>query len=119
MHTTFYVQRPLPKHLVAEHVLTASDVEELQSLLSRRDRWIGLYQSMELEKNRQLAAQSRLIEDLKTHVRAPLIGLIQPPAAPAGLSVDGWTASHCEIYCAYWRLFRPLRWQAGGRMPVN
>jgi hypothetical protein len=92
-HTTFYLQRPLPKHLVAEYVLTASDVEELQRLLSRRDHWIELYQSMELEKNRQLAAQSRLIEDLKTHVRAPLIGLIEPTAAPAGLSADGWTAS--------------------------
>jgi len=98
MHTTFYVQRPLPKHLIADHVLTPSDVEKLQKLLSRRDHWIELYQSMELEKNRQLAAQSRLIEELKTHVRAPLIGLIEQTAAPAGLHADGWVASHCEIY---------------------
>jgi hypothetical protein len=98
MHATFYVQRPLPKHLVTGHVLTANDIEEMQKLLSRRDHWIELYQSMELEKNRQLAVQSRLIQDLKTHVRAPLIGLIDQTAAPAGLHADGWVVSHCEIY---------------------
>lgn len=97
MHGTFYVQRPLPKNLVAGHVLTASDVEEIRRLLSRRDHWIQLYQAMEMEKNRELAAKSGLIQDLKTHIRAPLIGFIEQAAAPIGLYADGWVASRCEI----------------------
>lgn len=36
-HSTIYVDRPLPTHLVAGHVLTEPDVRTLQTLLHRRD----------------------------------------------------------------------------------
>ncbi len=36
-HSTIYVDRPLPEHLVAGHTLNADDVESLRVLLKRRD----------------------------------------------------------------------------------
>lgn len=37
-HSTIYVDRPLPQHLRAGHVLSEADVEALQVLLARRDQ---------------------------------------------------------------------------------
>ena len=45
-HATFYVQRPLPERFHPGHTLTAEDVDEMQRLLTRRDRWIEMYQQM-------------------------------------------------------------------------
>jgi len=106
MHGTFYVQRPLPKHIVAGHTLTEADDENLQWLLTVRDGWIRAYQRMELEKNREIADRANLIRDLKDHVLAPLTGYISQSDAAMGLHGDGWVASHAEL------LIRPL-------MPVS
>jgi Rps23 Pro-64 3,4-dihydroxylase Tpa1-like proline 4-hydroxylase len=48
-HGTFYVQRPLPPHLRPGHVLTAEDISEMKSLLTRRDGWLEHYQNAELK----------------------------------------------------------------------
>jgi hypothetical protein len=57
-HATFYVQRPLPEHLVAGYTLTPGDVTELHASLARRDSWIALYQKQELHSaNRSRAAR--------------------------------------------------------------
>jgi len=47
-HGTFYVQRWLPPHIRAGHILTEADVLALEDLLSRRDSWIEHYQREEL-----------------------------------------------------------------------
>jgi hypothetical protein len=97
MHGTFYVQRPLPKHLAPGHTLTEREVENLQWLLKVRDGWIQAYQRMELEKNREIADKARLISELKSHALAPLTGYVLQAGPATGLHGDGWVASHAEL----------------------
>lgn len=61
-HSTFFVQRPLAKHLVAGHVLTVEDVEQLEDQLWRRDTWIELYQKKELDQSRKIQERERWAE---------------------------------------------------------
>ncbi len=96
-HGTFYVQRPLPAHIAAGHVTTAEDAFELKSLLVRRDRWIELYQKMEMDKNRtieQLGAYSR---QLAARVRVPVTGYVVQEGSTAGVYGDGWIASAMKV----------------------
>jgi hypothetical protein len=55
-HSTIYVQRPLPEHLVAGHVLTDADVAELTTLIATRDDHI---RAQYAENARLLQAQDR------------------------------------------------------------
>jgi hypothetical protein len=64
-HGTFYVQRWLPPHIREGHVLTAEDVQELRSLLTRRDSWIEHYQNAELRSSGQIGALNQRIRHLE------------------------------------------------------
>jgi|SRR5579871_1717426 len=97
MHGTFYVQRPVPAHMVAGHTLTEGDVDALRRLLTRRDGWIESYQNLELEKNRELAERAAYIEEITRRIRAPLTGYILQEGAAKGLFADGWVASDAEV----------------------
>src|SRR5204862_744395 len=72
VHSTFYVQRPLPPHMQTGRVLTDQDVGELKDLLKRRDDWLRMYHKMELEKNREIAVREAMIKDLTGYMRVPL-----------------------------------------------
>jgi 2OG-Fe(II) oxygenase superfamily len=48
-HSTVYVQRPLARHIQPGHVLSDEDVEEIQTLLDRRDMQIRFLYERELE----------------------------------------------------------------------
>ena len=97
MHGTFYVQRPLPKHLTPGHTLTAEDVDAMRRLLIRRDEWIEAYQRMELVKNREIAERERNIQELTSRIRAPLTGYILQEGTAAGFYADGWVAPQAEV----------------------
>ncbi len=92
-HGTFYVQRPLPKNLAAGHTLTNDDVIELKSLLVRRDRWIELYQKMELDKNRQIEQLGRYVAQLQGQTRLPITGYVVQEGVTSGAFGDGWISS--------------------------
>ena len=47
-HSTFYVQRQLPETIKAGHTLTEEEVNELKSLLIKRDTWIKYLYEREL-----------------------------------------------------------------------
>jgi Rps23 Pro-64 3,4-dihydroxylase Tpa1-like proline 4-hydroxylase len=53
-HSTFYVHRPLPEHIVAGHTLSESDYEEIRSLLHRRDGWIRYLYKREMELAKEI-----------------------------------------------------------------
>ena len=53
-HGTFYYQRPLPGQVQAGHTLTEADVDEIQALLSRRDKQIEFLHGRELEFSKAL-----------------------------------------------------------------
>jgi hypothetical protein len=97
MHATFYVQRPLPKHIAAGRTLSEQDVTDLALLLRRRDDWIEFYHRLELEKNRELAKMRAAVAHLMTGTRAPLTGYILQSGAPTGLYTDGWASSHVQV----------------------
>lgn len=60
-HGTFYVQRPLPKHIVAGHLLTSEHVDEIKRLLIFRDGWIRFYQQRELDQARERQSVVRYV----------------------------------------------------------
>ena len=76
LHGTFYVQRPLPARFTEGYTLTADDVLDLKRLLVRRDRWIELYQNMELSKNRDLAESAAYSELLERRTHVPVTGYV-------------------------------------------
>src|SRR5215471_13906339 len=97
LHGTFYIQRPLPERIRAGYALHPEDVQELRSLLIRRDRWIELYQKMELEKNREIAETAAAAARLSAQIRVPLTGYVLQEGSTEGLYGEGWAASHVRI----------------------
>ena len=97
LHATFYVQRPLPPWIAAGHTLTPEDIAELRSLLVRRDRWIELYQKMELEKNGEIAETDAAMLRLRAQIRVPLTGYVLQAGPAEGWYGDGWAASHVSV----------------------
>jgi len=68
-HGTFYVQRPLPSHIRPGHVMTTADIEEIKSLLGRRDGWIEHYQRVELQISSQMGQFHRRVQELEDRNR--------------------------------------------------
>jgi hypothetical protein len=97
MHSTFYVQRRLPRHMQVGYTLTHQDLEEVQQLLTVRDGWIKTYQRMEIEKNREIADKCHVIQDLRSHALAPLTGYILQDGPAVGIFGDGWVASQARL----------------------
>jgi len=61
-HGTFYVQRPLPPTIAPGKVLDETDVNELKSLLKRRDDWIRFYQQREIEFSARLMSSPAQVQ---------------------------------------------------------
>lgn len=99
-HATFYVQRPLPVRFAPGHTLDAEDVIESQTLLERRDRWIELYQKMELDNSRNTAALHGYINHLEECARVPLTGYIRQEGRATGFYNDLWTAPLFKVRLA-------------------
>jgi len=96
-HGTFYVQRPLPANIAAGHALTADDAFELKSLLVRRDRWIELYQRMEIDKTRTIEQLGKYVRLLQGNIRLPIAGYVIQEGATTGAYGDGWIASAMKV----------------------
>jgi hypothetical protein len=97
-HGTFYVQRPLPERIVPGYVVTPEDVFELKSLLVRRDRWIELYQKMELDKNRSIGQLGKYVRQLETNSRLAVTGYVIQEGATTGAYADGWISSSLKVH---------------------
>lgn len=96
-HGTFYVQRPLPDRIVPGHTVTPEDVLEMKSLLIRRDRWIELYQKMEMDKNRTIEQLGKYARQLETRCRLPITGYVLQEGDTTGACGDGWIASALRV----------------------
>lgn len=90
-HATFYVQRPMPARFRAGYTLSAGDVEEIERLLARRDRWIQFYQAMELELSGMTANLTRQLLEAEQSARVPMTGYIRQEGQAAGFYTDQWT----------------------------
>ncbi len=97
LHGTFYVQRPLPQRMVEGYTLTAEDIPELQRLLIRRDKWIELYQNMELTKNRDLAESAAYTDLLSKRTHVPVTGYVLKQGASEGFHGDEWVSSNVRV----------------------
>src|SRR5579884_2180966 len=97
MHSTFYVQRPLPEWVRPGHMLSDEDCEALLETVDRRDRWIEFYQKLELTKSAQVAEHASYIRDLMSRVRAPLTGYVLQEGRSTGLFADGWAQMHAAV----------------------
>jgi hypothetical protein len=89
-HATFYVQRPLPDRFKEGYTLLPDDVDELSRLLIRRDRWIELYQKMELEMNALTSSLSKRLQQVEESQRVPLTGYIRQEGPVSGFHSDLW-----------------------------
>ncbi len=65
-HGTFYVQRWLPPHIRAGHVLSDEDVSRIQELLTQRDNWIEHYQRAEIRTSSRFGLLHDEIATLKS-----------------------------------------------------
>jgi Rps23 Pro-64 3,4-dihydroxylase Tpa1-like proline 4-hydroxylase len=97
-HGTFYVQRPLPVRIAPGHLVTAEDVFELKTLLARRDRWIELYQKMELDKNRSIDQLGKYVRQLQDNARVAVTGFVIQEGATSGAYPDGWISSALKVH---------------------
>ncbi len=97
MHGTFYVHRPLPARFAPGHMLTEADVKLLNFDVDRRDRWIEIYQNMELAKNGELAEKAAYIRSALRHVRAPLTGYVLQTGESGGMYPEGWVAGEVRL----------------------
>jgi hypothetical protein len=68
-HGTFYVQRPLPSHILPGRVLTTADVEAVKSLLAQRDGWIEHYHGVELRVSAQMGEFHQRIRELEDQLQ--------------------------------------------------
>jgi len=90
-HATFYVQRPLGRHLVPGHVLTGADLDELQHAVRKRDQYIEAYQKQEELAGRRQAALEGLVNDLLANARLPVVGYaFQLRKLEGRIWPDGW-----------------------------
>jgi 2OG-Fe(II) oxygenase superfamily len=101
-HGTFYVHRPLENRFQPGYTLTEADVKHLRFEMDRRDKWIELYQKMELAKNGEIAEKAGYIADILSRVRAPLTGYVLQEGPSEGLYSEGWTAQKSRF------MVRPL-----------
>jgi 2-oxoglutarate-Fe(II)-dependent oxygenase superfamily protein len=76
-HGTFYVQRPLPKHIVPGRALTAEDLADIKRLLVVRDGWIKQYQRRELELGRERASVAAFLRIMSARVLRRVTGRIK------------------------------------------
>jgi hypothetical protein len=76
-HGTFYVQRPLPKHIVPGRTLTAEDLADIKRLLEARDGWIKQYQRRELELGRERASVAAFLRIMSARVLRRVTGRIK------------------------------------------
>lgn len=89
-HSTFYVQRPLPKRLIAGTVLTPSDEVVIKEAIASRDTWIHHYQELEAEMNQK-------IDHLQEFQYLPISGPVQLLRKPSGWWTDHWVARRLEL----------------------
>jgi len=97
MHSTFYVQRPLPGWVRPGHVLSEEDCKYLAHAADRRDKWVEFYQNLELTKSREIAEQVAFVRELLSRVRAPLTGYAMQEGGSSGVYADGWTGTHIAL----------------------
>jgi hypothetical protein len=97
VHGTFYVHRPLPARFAPGYTLTEADVKLLNFDVDRRDKWIEIYQKMELEKNSELNEKAGYTDQLLRQVRAPITGYAVQTGESSGLYAEGWVRGHVEL----------------------
>lgn len=74
-HSTIYVDRPLPPHLVAGHSLSDADVERLRELLARRDHHLArLYRDCHRLEAQLAQAQALLRARWLSRIKRALLG---------------------------------------------
>ena len=97
LHGTFYVHRPLPARFAPGYTLTEADVALLHFDTDRRDKWIEVYQNMELSKNGAIAEKDSYIRELLRKVRAPITGYAVQVGDSSGLYGDDWVSGRIQL----------------------
>jgi 2OG-Fe(II) oxygenase superfamily len=93
-HGTFWVQRPLPKHIRTGHLLSEDDVEDIQRLIVKRDRWLEHYHHQELDHSREIKALRGYVHELESKSRLPLTGYVLQRGLIQGYWADGCVAKY-------------------------
>ena len=91
------MHRPLPARFASGYTLTEADVALLHFDTDRRDRWIEIYQNMELAKNGDIAEKDSYIGELLRKVRAPVTGYALQVGESSGLYGDDWVSGWIQL----------------------
>lgn len=99
-HSTFYVQRPLPKQIESGYTLTQDDYEELYRLVTTRDKFIEFYQKKELADSSVFENTLSYLEFVKSQIRLPLTGYVLQTGLAKGYWPDGWVSPDFDVTVA-------------------
>ncbi len=98
-HATVYVPRPLPETLQAGARLSPADVDQVNTLVTRRDQQIRFLYEREKEYSEHIVGLKLHAENLERILRErlPLRGYVRQVGEAAGVWADRWTGQSLEF----------------------
>jgi Rps23 Pro-64 3,4-dihydroxylase Tpa1-like proline 4-hydroxylase len=94
-HSTVYVNSPLPTRLQAGYVLSEDDVQDLRSLVGRRDQHIKWLYEREIQFSIQLNAINA--QQIRKRLTTVGQGTASVHQSQTGLCADGWVLREATI----------------------
>jgi len=88
-HSTIYVQKPIPRHIVPGYTLNESDSNELRSIIRHRNGYLkGMYNRESLLLKR-IENFKHHVKQYENHQRLPLVGFVRQINKSTGILPNG------------------------------
>jgi hypothetical protein len=96
-HATVYVPDARPQHLVAGHVLSQADIDQLDHCLASANGQLKFLYEREKDFSAQIAALQHAVREANAAARVDVLGYARQIGAPRGIWPDGWSSRHSGL----------------------